>query len=524
MALAIDASTPAVATQTNGATATVAVASFTPPSGSLLLIEWAANSTSTPAQPTITDNLGAHLTYTLADWQSKADSPTKDGQSATWTAPIVTGAAMTVTVTNQATSGFREAALRVTVITGQHATQNGTHGKGGSASSGALAQSVTGTANGSQAFGAVSDWDAKGSMTAGTGCALNPASTGTGSPGGAFSYGFVKRSSADGTNGGSTTLNLTYGGTSTAISFTYIEIVPAAGSDLSANAENAAGTAAADNAQVLVSGQSEGPAGSGTANDAAAAVVANAEGPAGSGTANDATVTASAFPAAENATAAGAADNALASVAGQSGGPAGVGTAGDVGASVFAFAECATGSGAADNPAAQSGSNIFADAECATASAASDNPAADVTAAAENATSTGTAPAPGALVSSQAEQATGTGAAPDPTSILTSTAAAEVATGTGAADNALASVGGQPGNAASIGAANDPTPLAYSSTGAVAECAYGAGTAYAPVGVPERPGIYALNARAATYAQAGRPAATYAAGGRSADQTTGGTP
>lgn len=223
MALAIDASSPAIATQTNGATATVATASFTPPNNSLLLIRWAANSTSLPAQPTIS---GGSLTYTLQDWKSKADTPTRDGQAACWIASVATGASMTVTVTNQATSGFREAALRVVVLTGHNtSTPIGAHGKSGSASASSIAQTYTASATGGQGFISVADWDALSAMTAGTGCTLE----GSGTPGGAVTYGFVRRTSADDSTGVSNTLNVTVGGTSTNLSWVWAEVLPAAG-------------------------------------------------------------------------------------------------------------------------------------------------------------------------------------------------------------------------------------------------------------------------------------------------------
>jgi hypothetical protein len=222
VALAIDASTPAIATQTNGATATVVTASFTPPSNSLLLVRWAANSTSLPSTPTVA---GASLTYTLLDWQSRADSPTRDGQAACWWAQVGASAAMTVTVTNQASSGFREAALRVLVITG-HDTGSpaGAHGKAGSASASSIAQSYTAQASSGQGFISVCDWDALSAMSAGTGCTLEGSAT----PGSAFTYGFVRRTSADDVNGVSNTLNVTVGGTSTNLSWVYAEVKPAA--------------------------------------------------------------------------------------------------------------------------------------------------------------------------------------------------------------------------------------------------------------------------------------------------------
>jgi len=521
VALAIDASSPAVATQTNGATATVTSASFTPPSGSLLLIQWCGNSTSLPGTPTITDNLGAHLTYTLQDWQSRNDSPTKDGQAAQWTAPVATGAAMTVTVTNAASSGFREAALRITVLTGQDASPVGTHGKGGSASSGALAQSVTGTANGSQAFGAATDWDALGSMTAGTGCALNPAGA-TGTPGGAVSYGFVKRSTADGTNGGSTTLNLTYAGTSTNIAFVYIEIKPAA-TGTSANAENAAGTGAADNAAVGLGVPSEGSAGTGAADNPAASLRAGAENATGTGSADDAAVTASGTAGAESATGTGSADNAAAPVSAFDGGAVGTGSAGDATSAVQCFAECATATGAADNPSVDAGSNNAVPAEVATGTGASDNATTTVTFSAGSAAGTGAAPDPTGAVACGTDVATGSGAASDSTVATTTQASAGNATGAGSADNAGASVGAPAGDGAGTGSADDATVSASSTATAPAECAEGVGAAYGPAGAAERPGVYVLNARASAYVPGARSAA-YAGSARAASYSTGGSP
>ena len=227
MALAIDASTPAIATQTNGATATVATASFTPPSSSLLLIRWSGNSqiNTAPGAPSITDNLGAHLTYTLVDWQSRADSPTRDGQAATWWAVVGSSAAMTVTVTNAASSGNRHAALRVEVITGADTTTPiGAHGKTGSVNTAAIAQSYTASATSGWGRIVATDWDAGAAMTAGTGCTLE----GSGTPGSAVTYGFVRRTTADDSVGVSNTLNVTLGATSTNVAWTWSEVLPAA--------------------------------------------------------------------------------------------------------------------------------------------------------------------------------------------------------------------------------------------------------------------------------------------------------
>lgn len=223
MALAIDGSSPAIAT---GAGPTVTTASFTPPAGALLLVEWAGNSSSgaNPGQPTITDNLGGHLTYTLVAWQSHANSPTVDGQAAAWWAPVVSSAAMTVSVTNQ-DSGNPDGALKVTVFTGADTSGIGASGKSGSASASSIAQSYTAQATGGWGFLVDCDWDTLGAQTAGSGCTFT--SGGTGSVGSAISYGFLRRTSADDTNGGSNSLNVTIPGTSNHLSWVYTEIKPA---------------------------------------------------------------------------------------------------------------------------------------------------------------------------------------------------------------------------------------------------------------------------------------------------------
>lgn len=228
MAIAIDASSPAIATQTNGATATVTTASFTPPAGSVLLVQWSGNTqsgTDPGSTPTITDSLAVDLIYTLTDWSHLADGPTADGQVASWTAIVAVSAAMTITVTNTASSGNRHAAIKVYVLTGADiVTPVGANGKAGSTSAASIAQSYTAEATGGQGFIATCDWDVTGNQTAGTGCTL----TGSGAPGSAITYGFLRRTTADDVNGVSNTLNVTLPGTSTNLRWGYVEIMPGA--------------------------------------------------------------------------------------------------------------------------------------------------------------------------------------------------------------------------------------------------------------------------------------------------------
>lgn len=231
MAIAIDASSPSIATQTNGATATVTTASFTPPSGSTLLVAWSGNTAAgvDPAQPTITDNLGTPLTYTLSDWSHRGDGPAADGQAAYWTAPVASSAAMTVTVTNQASSGNRHAAIKVYVLTGVTAPAVGANGKSGSTSAGSIAQNYTAEATGGWGFIATCDWDVMGAQTAGTGCTRD----GSANVGTAITYGFLRRTSADDVNTSTNTLNVTLPGTSTSLRWTYAEAMPSAAAAVS---------------------------------------------------------------------------------------------------------------------------------------------------------------------------------------------------------------------------------------------------------------------------------------------------
>lgn len=228
MALAIDASSPAVATQTTGTVATVVSGSFTPPANSVLEVLWSGDGGTSPTQPTITDNLGTPLIYTRTDWMSVANAPNAGGQAAAWTAPVgASPAAMTVTVTSGSISGERTAALKVVVWTGADTTNPAAaHGMSGSKSAASIAQSYTATANSGQGTIAVCDFDQAGAETAGTGATLiASANVATN-----FTYGFLRRTSADDVSGNSNTLNVTLPGTSTNLNWVYVEMQPASAS------------------------------------------------------------------------------------------------------------------------------------------------------------------------------------------------------------------------------------------------------------------------------------------------------
>lgn len=229
MTLSIDASSPAVAISGN-ASQTVTNASFTPPAGSLLLVEWIGNTNvnDVPATPGITDSLGTPLTYTLIDHASITDVATADGQAAMWSAVVATSAPMTITVTNNTpTVGQYAAALKVTVITGADlASPIGASGVGGSTSAGAKTQNFTASRDGSWGFVAGQDWDVGGAETAGTGCTYTGG--GTGNVFTTISYGFLLRSTPDGVAGATTAMAWTIPGASTNNSWVYAEVKPAA--------------------------------------------------------------------------------------------------------------------------------------------------------------------------------------------------------------------------------------------------------------------------------------------------------
>lgn len=228
--LIIHGSSPLTALNTAGTATGLTTASFTPPANSLLLILWSGNSIdpNNPSTPTITDSLGVPLTYTLSDWQSRADSPTVDGQAAAWTAPVTSAAPMTVTVNNNAASPNRHAALTVLVLTDASGSRPtiGAHGKSGSTSASIIAQSYTAQATGGQGFLSLCDWNAVGTPTQGTDC--YPAREGSaGTIPTQISWGHFKRTAPDDVNATANRLNVSLPATTAEINWVYIEILPA---------------------------------------------------------------------------------------------------------------------------------------------------------------------------------------------------------------------------------------------------------------------------------------------------------
>lgn len=161
MAIAVDASTPAGASQTNANTATVVSASFTPPSGSVILICWQGNTAATAPSgaPTIS-NTGSQA-FTLVNHRFETDAAGKEGQCAMWRAVSTGPGSMTVTVTTLTASGDRQARVKPIVLTGVDTSNPaGWQAGEGTDTIGALdGLTYTSTSANSMGFASVSDWD-----------------------------------------------------------------------------------------------------------------------------------------------------------------------------------------------------------------------------------------------------------------------------------------------------------------------------------------------------------------------------
>lgn len=182
MTLALDGSSPAFVKGTANPATT---ASFTPPSGALLIAFSMADESNTFSLS------GGSLTWT----QLNTVGVTARNSLASWWA-ISAGASMTVSSTR--TGSFTANALRVLVFTGAEASYTGAHNV---AQSNTITLSMTQTGSwGWAAFG-----DNLGTTTdaAGTGCTWNDAESAFGGVAG----GILKRTTADGTSGSNTTMS-----------------------------------------------------------------------------------------------------------------------------------------------------------------------------------------------------------------------------------------------------------------------------------------------------------------------------
>src|SRR4051812_159135 len=224
--LAIDASSPATALNSAVSAPTVASASFTPPANSLLVVLWAGNTQDSivPGSPSITDNLGVHLPFTLQQFERFGQTFVANAQAAIWTAPVTTSAAMTVTVSTGTAVDHMQSELRVIVPTDTTQPTGGASNKNGQQFvSTTVPMAYPAARNGSGGFSVVSDWDPQGNETAGAGTTLIDSQT----IGTAMSAGFFRRTTADGVAAAATTLNATLPAQSAHIQWAAVEILPA---------------------------------------------------------------------------------------------------------------------------------------------------------------------------------------------------------------------------------------------------------------------------------------------------------
>ena len=229
MPVAISTATPVLASNNTGTNKTVTTASFTPPGGSLLLVNWAcdtATQTDSPPTPSITDNLASHLTYTLVQFATSSSAGANvGGQAAIWTAVApASPSAMTITVTdNDGTTGFADSGLQVWVLTGANTSSPvGSSGIGKlSPAATAVAQNYTGAGNGGMGFLVGSDWNAAAtSITAGSGCSAVSDDHGTVQ----FNF-FIHRTAGDDVAGVSNALSGTLNTADTAL-WAWADIAP----------------------------------------------------------------------------------------------------------------------------------------------------------------------------------------------------------------------------------------------------------------------------------------------------------
>jgi hypothetical protein len=222
VAIMQDASTPAGVQQTVATTVALTTASFTAPANAVLVASWQGNSQAgNPTDPTISDTGG--LVWTSLGLRDGGTG--NSGQASMWRAATSSSAARTVTVNNNATSGNRQARLKVLVLTGVDTTAPVVASSTGSDSTGALDSLTvtTGVAN-SWVVGSVSDWDVNSTtLTAAAGTTISD----SGSPGSAIN-GATLRNTTPGASGSSVSLGLT-SPTSTAWNFVVAEFRPAAG-------------------------------------------------------------------------------------------------------------------------------------------------------------------------------------------------------------------------------------------------------------------------------------------------------
>lgn len=182
---------------------------FTPPADAMFLVTWAGDTQAgDPGAPSVASS--PSQTWTQDVWDHLASgSPSLPGQAAIWHA-VVTGSpgSTVVTATNGQTGANYASISKVWVLTGHDPVAPiGVTGGGRQDGGGSLSDSYVASISGGQGFMVVCDWaaGATGSWAPASGCTIQD----TGTMAGSISYAVVRRTSADGVFGATTTLGIT---------------------------------------------------------------------------------------------------------------------------------------------------------------------------------------------------------------------------------------------------------------------------------------------------------------------------
>jgi hypothetical protein len=225
--LALDASTP-VAVTTNVAstgTRTLTTASFTPPVGAILVLEFntnSLNSSNVLSNFQATDNLGTHLTYTQIQQVGNLNN---DVQVTLWkSSPVLSSVAMTVSASyTEASAGTYPDMLRVLVFTGADTSSPiGAHG-GARGQTTRINVSYVSTRSGSWGWLGYSDWTQSGIPTV-TGAESVDASYEVASQ---DSYAVIKQNALTTSIGTTVTMSTATPVSALQVSYLYFEVVPA---------------------------------------------------------------------------------------------------------------------------------------------------------------------------------------------------------------------------------------------------------------------------------------------------------
>jgi hypothetical protein len=164
-----DASTPAFVSVNSNWTSTGATsASFTPPSGSTVVLSVMADTSSgaNPGNETVTDSIAGATGWTFLRRRAKPDSGSQAGTCALWykvyaSAP---GSPITVTVVGNATGGA-SGGFSTRVVGNCDGLEGDAEGSNTAA---AVSLSITSTTDGARGMVMATDWNVQANMTAGT--------------------------------------------------------------------------------------------------------------------------------------------------------------------------------------------------------------------------------------------------------------------------------------------------------------------------------------------------------------------